>query len=196
LRWLYGDEGAISGSLIGFWCALVALTAARTLLNAALVRLAWPRELAPPSLPDLLRTGAVATVLMMVALSPLVTLTFGVAMLPFSWPLLATLPVLLLMTALLSHAGVAPGWWRGLPPAGAGAWALASFVVLSAAAAVTGWLPAGWAVPVAGLAGLFNARAWYGVTTALASRLPRLQHPPAIARLLPVGPLAVIIAVA
>jgi hypothetical protein len=196
LRWLYGDDGKISSTLIGFWCALVVLTVARTLLNAALVRLAWPRELARPPVPELLRTGAVGTVLMIVALSPLVTLTFGVAMLPFSWPLLAALPVLLLMTALLSHAGVAPAWWRAMPPARAAAWALASFVVLSVAAAVTGWLPAGWAVPVAGLAGLFNARAWCGVSAALAGRLSQLQHPPALARLLPVGPLAVIIAVA
>jgi hypothetical protein len=196
LRWLYGFGGAWAGSLLGFWAALVALVTARTLLNAVLVRLAWPRDAEPPSLLVLLRTGSVATVLVIVVLSPLATLAFGVAVLPFSWPLLASLPVLLLLTALLSHAGVAGGWWQLLPPARVAAWALASFLVLSAAAAVIGWLPDAWAVPVAGLAGLFNARAWRGVTAALTARQLRPRRLPRVSRLLPVAPLAVVIAVA
>src|ERR1700722_10893411 len=196
LRWLYGFGGAWAGSLLGFWAALFGLVIVRTLLNAVLIRLAWPRDAAPPSLPVLLRTGAVATALVIVVLSPLATLAFGVAVLPFSWPLLASLPVLLLMTALLSHAGVAGGWWQVLPPARVAAWALASFLVLSAAAAVIGSLPDAWAVPVAGLAGLFNARAWRGVTAALAARQLRPRRLPRVSRLLPVAPLAVLIAVA
>ena len=76
------------------------------------------------------------------------------------------------------------------------AWALASFLVLSAAAAVIGWLPDAWAVPVAGLAGLFNARAWRGVTAALTARQLRPRRLPRVSRLLPVAPLAVVIAVA
>src|SRR6185437_12269149 len=142
LRWLYGFGGSWAATLPGFWAVLVVLIAVRTLLNAAMVRLAWPRDAEPPSLLVLLRTGAVATLLVIVVLSPLATLAFGVAILPFSWPLLASLPVLLLMTALLSHAGVAGGWWQVLPPARVAGWALASFLVLSAAAVVTGWLPA------------------------------------------------------
>jgi hypothetical protein len=196
LRWLYGFGGAWAGSLLGFWAALFGLVIARTLLNAALIRLAWPRDAEAPSLRVLLRTGAVATLLVIVVLSPLATLAFGVAVLPFSWPLLASLPVLLLLTALLSHAGVAGGWWQVLPPARVAAWALASFLVLSAAAAVIGWLPDAWAVPVAGLAGLFNARAWRGVTAALAARQLRPRRLPRVSRLLPVAPLAVLIAVA
>ncbi len=196
LRWLYGFGGAWAGSLLGFWAALIVLVTARTLLNAVLVRLAWPRDAEPPSVLVLLRTGLVATVLVIVVLSPLATLAFGVAVLPFSWPLLASLPVLLLMTALLSHAGVAGGWWQLLPPARVAAWALASFLVLSAAAAVIGWLPDAWAVPVAGLAGLFNARAWRGVTAALTARQLRPRRLPRVSRLLPVAPLAVVIAVA
>jgi len=196
LRWLYGFGGAWAGSLLGFWAALIALVIARTLLNAALVRLAWPRDAEPPSLLVLLRTGAVATMLVIVVLSPLATLAFGVAVLPFSWPLLASLPVLLLLTWLLSHAGVNAGWWQVLPPARVAAWALASFLVLSAAAVVTGQLPDAWAVPVAGLAGLFNARAWRGVTAALTARQLRPRRLPRVSRLLPVAPLAVVIAVA
>src|SRR5262249_50314471 len=50
----------------------------------------------------------------------------------------------------------------------AAAWLLADFAILSVAAAVTGRLPVAAAVPVAGLAGLVNARAWYGLTAVVA----------------------------
>jgi hypothetical protein len=199
LRWLYG----YGGSWAGFIGALVALAVVRTLVTAGLVRLAWPRGVDPPRLPLLLGGGAAAVLLSGVLLSPLATMAFGVALLPFSWPLLASLPVLLLILALLSHAGMAPWWWRILPPARAVAWALADFLALSAAAALIGWLPAGWAIPVAGLAGLVNARAWCGVTMALAvprrqfRRLPQPARPLSrpLPRPLPIAPLAVIVAV-
>jgi hypothetical protein len=174
LRWLYG----YGGSWAGFIVMLAVLAVARTLAGAGLARLAWPRGVDPPRLTLLLGCGLAAVLLSGLLLSPLVTMAFGVALLPFSWPLLATLPALLLIVALLSHAGVAPWWWRILPPGRAVGWAILDFLALSGAAALTGWLPAGWAVPVAGLAGLVNARAWYGVTRALA--LPRREF-----RLLP-----------
>jgi hypothetical protein len=196
LRWLYGSGGAWAGSLPGFWAALAGLIVVRTAVNAGLARLAWPREAEPPSLLVLLRTGLVATAIAAIALSPLVTLAFGVALLPFSWPLLATLPVLLLMIVMLSHAGVSAGWWQLLPPARVAGWALASFVVLSLAAAVTGWLPDLWAIPVAGVAGLFNARAWCGVTAALTARQSRPRRLPRITRVMPVAPLALVVVVA
>jgi hypothetical protein len=206
LRWLYG----YGGSWAGFIGALVALAVVRTVVDAGLVRLAWPRGVDPPRLPLLLACGGAAVLLSGLLLSPLVTMAFGVALLPFSWPLLASLPVLLLILALLSHAGVAPWWWRILPPARAVAWAVADFLALSAAAALIGWLPAGWAIPVAGLAGLVNARAWYGVTMALAlprrqfRRLPQPARPQSrpgrplsrpLPRPLPIAPLAVLVAV-
>jgi hypothetical protein len=213
LRWLYG----YGGSWAGFILMLAALAVARTLAGAGLVRLAWPRGVDPPRLTLLLGCGLAAVLLSGVLLSPLVTMTFGVALLPFSWPLLATLPALLLIVTLLSHAGVAPWWWRILPPARAVGWAVLDFLALSAAAALTGWLPGGWAIPAAGLAGLVNARAWYGVTRALAlprrefHRVPRPARPlpmpmptapgvPArggrpLPRPLPLAPLAVVMAV-
>ncbi|MGH3275008.1 MAG: hypothetical protein ACRDNZ_11900, partial [Streptosporangiaceae bacterium] len=117
-------------------------------------------------------------------------------LLPFSWPILAALPVLLLVISLLSHAGVVPWWWRALPPARAVAWVLADFLALSAAAAVAGWLPGLWAVPVAGLAGLFNARAWYGVTMTLTVPQPGRARSRRQTRLVPVAPLAALAAVA
>src|SRR5262249_4411187 len=67
----------------------------------------------------------------------------------------------------LSHGGLLGSWWRTLPPVRAVGWLLASFIVLSAAAVAIARLPAPAAVAVAGLAGVVNARAWYGLAAAV-----------------------------
>src|SRR5262252_6730603 len=163
LRWLYSAQR----SWLWFALLLAGLVAVRSALNTVLVRLAWPVHLTPPPLAAL-RGALVVTTLACVLMSPLVSLTFGVAILPFSWPFLALLPTMLLIALPLSHAGVAGAWWRTLPPPSAVWWLLAEFAVLTAAAAAAGALPAPDAVPVAGLAGLVNAWAWHGLTAAVA----------------------------
>jgi len=163
LRWLYSTQR----SWLSFGLLLAGLLVVRAALNTALVRLAWPAYLAPPPLAAL-RGALVVTTLACLLISPLVSLTFGVAILPFSWPFLALLPAMLLIALPLSHAGLAGTWWRTLPPASAVWWLLAEFAVLTAAAAVSTALPPPDAVPIAGLAGLVNARAWYGLTAAIA----------------------------
>src|SRR5215471_4797354 len=159
LRWLYSTER----SWLWFALLLAGLLVARAALNTALVRLAWPAYLTPPPLAAM-RGAIVVTTLACLLISPLVSLTFGVAILPFSWPFLALLPAMLLIALPLSHAGAAGTWWRTLPPASAAWWLFVEFAVLTVAAAVAGALPAPDAVLVAGLAGLVNARAWYGLT--------------------------------
>src|SRR6516162_1448005 len=163
LRWLY----SVQRSWLWFALLLAGLLAARSALNTVLVRLAWPTYLTPPPLAAL-RGALVVTTLACLLISPLVSLTFGVAILPFSWPFLALLPAMLLIALPLSHAGAAGTWWRTLPPASAAWWLFAEFAVLTVAAAVAGALPAPDAVPVAGLAGLVNAWAWHGLTAAVA----------------------------
>jgi hypothetical protein len=163
LRWLYSTQR----SWLSFCLLLAGLVVARAALNTALVRLAWPAYLTPPPLAAL-RGALVVTTLACLLISPLVSLTFGLAILPFSWPFLALLPAMLLIALPLSHAGLAGTWWRTLPPASAAWWLLAEFAVLTAAAAVSTALPPPDAVPIAGLAGLVNARAWYGLTAAIA----------------------------
>jgi hypothetical protein len=176
LRWLY----SVQRSWIAFCLLLAAVIAARTLVNTVLVRLAWPAGQVPPPPAAALRWALAATLFSCVVISPLVSLTFGVAIIPFSWPFLAMLPAMLLISLPLSHAGLASGWWRTLPPVAAMTWLLAEFAVLSLAAALAGAWPAAAAVPVAGLAGTLNARAWYGVTAA-ATR-PHALAPPAAGR--------------
>ena len=202
LRWLFGYNR--SGA--GFALAFAGLVLARAVVSTALIRLAWPRRLPRPAWGATFGWCIIFTVTASVLLSPVVTLLFGVSLLPFSWPYLAALPAMLLIAIPLSHGGLSGSWWRTLPPPRAVGWLLASFIVLSAAAAAIGSLPAAGAVAVAGLAGLANARAWYGLASAVTrqevpSHLPwarawasvwrHLPHWPA-----PVSPLAAATALA
>jgi hypothetical protein len=177
LRWLYSAQR----SWLWFALLLAGLLVARSALNTVLVRLAWPAHLTPPPLAAL-RGALVVTTLACLLMSPLVSLTFGVAILPFSWPFLALLPAMLLIALPLSHAGVAGAWWRTLPPVSAVWWLLAEFAMLTVAAAAAGALPTPYAVPVAGLAGLVNAWAWYGLTAAVVRSAGRETPSPALTR--------------
>ena len=109
---------------------------------------------------------AVLTVLVGLVMSPVVTLMFGVALLPFSWPYLAAVPILLGTAVALSQGGVGQAWWRRLPPARTAAWVIATFGVLSLSSALMARLDTPAVVAVAGLAGVVDARSWYGLTTA------------------------------
>jgi hypothetical protein len=164
LRWLYSTQR----SWLWFTLLLAGMLLARSALNTALVRLAWPAGLTRPRPLAALRSGLIVTLLACLLISPLVSLTFGVAIIPFSWPFFALLPAMLLIALPLSHAGVADTWWRTLPTPGAVGWLLAEFAVLTTAAAITAALPVASAVPMAGLAGFVNARAWFGLTGAAA----------------------------
>ncbi len=137
-----------------------------------LVRLAWPAGPDPPAPLAAWRHALGFTAFACLLLSPLASLTLGLAVLPFSWPFLATMAVLLLIALPLSHGGMTGGWWRMLPPPVAVSWLLADVAVLSAAGAAIGGLPA-TALAVTALAGLVNARAWYGLTAAVAARAQR-----------------------
>ncbi len=166
LRWLF----AFNQPWLGFTGALVLLVLARSAVDAILVMLAWPREPdipRPRFLPSLL-SCAVLTVLVGLVMSPVVTLMFGVALLPFSWPYLAAVPILLGTAVALSQGGVGQSWWRRLPPARTAAWVIATFGVLSLASALMTHLDTAGIVAVAGLAGIVDARAWYGLTAAAA----------------------------
>jgi hypothetical protein len=181
LRWLF----AFNQSWLGFTGVLVLLVLARAAVDAVLVQLAWPRQ-PDPAIPGLPRprfltsvvSCAVLTVLVGLVLSPVVTLMFGVALLPFSWPYLAAVPVLLGTVVALSQGGVGQAWWRRLPPVRTAAWVIATFLVLSMASALMPHLDTLGIVVVAGLAGIVDARAWYGLTAAAVRRsAERPLHP-------------------
>ena len=180
LRWLF----AFNQPWLGFTGVLVLLVVARSAVDAVLVMLAWPRGVdgsgrslpRPRFLPSLL-SCALLTVLVGLVMSPVVTLMFGVALLPFSWPYLAAVPILLGTAMALSQGGVGQAWWRRLPPARTAAWVIATFGVLSLASALMTHLNTPGVVAVAGLAGIVDARAWYGLTAAaVAATADRPPH--------------------
>jgi hypothetical protein len=169
LRWLF----AFGQSWPAFVAVLTGLLVTRSALDAVLVHMAWPHggsgqdrtpELTPPRFLAAFWSCAVLTLLVWVVLSPVATLMFGVALVPFSWPFLAAVPILLGSALMLSHGGVGRAWWRRLPAASTAAWLLAGFIVLSLAAAAMPHMNIAEYLGVAALVGLLNARAWYGVT--------------------------------
>jgi hypothetical protein len=194
LRWLYSAQR----SWLEFALLLAGLILARSAVNSVLVRLAWPATGKAPAPLPALRCALGFTVLACLLISPVASLALGVAILPFSWPFLATLPVMLLIALPISHGGMAGGWWRKLPSPAAAGWLLTDFALLSVAAAVTGRLPIAATVPVAGLAGLVNARAWYGLTAVVARAPGPARGRGLLARLqrIPPVPVAMVAAIA
>ena len=201
LRWLYGYDR----SWAGFAVLLAAVLVVRSALNTALARLAWPRNVPAPGLADMFRAGIGFTAVACLLLSPVAAMTLGVAILPFSWPFLATVPVVLLISLPLSHGGILGSWWRTLPPPRAMYWLVADFATLSVVAAAIGRLPVTAAIPVCGLAGLVNARAWFGVSRAVVRREGARRelvatvgrHPaPLLPLSVPLAPVAMVLALA
>jgi len=194
LRWLFAD----TQSWLWFVGLVLAVLVARSALDVALLRLAWPHDLPGPRMSRAFLSCAALTLVAWVLLSPAATLAFGVAVLPFSWPFLAAFPLMLGIVAALSHGGVVTAWWRRLPPARAIGLFFISFVVLTASAALTTHLSTAAALAVTAVAGLVNARAWYGLA-GLAARLQPRAHESVPARVLfsvPFAPIAALMVVA
>ena len=144
---------------------------ARAAVDMALLRLAWPRGCPRPAWAALLSCMAL-TLLAWVLLSPAVTLTFGAAVLPFSWPFLAALPIMLGIAAALSHGGVIAGLVAAVPATALRVLAAWQLPRRSAGAAVIARLGTAAALGVAAVAGMVNARAWYGIAV-IAARCSR-----------------------
>jgi hypothetical protein len=194
LRWLFAD----SQSSAEFAALLTAVLLARAVVDTVLLRLAWPQALRAPRISRAFWSSLALTVLAWLLLSPSVTLAFGVAVLPFSWPFLAALPIMGGIAIALSHGGVNAAWWRRLPPPRSVLWLLVSLVVLSAAAAVIAHLGTAAAIAVAGVTGLANARAWYGIASIAARQRPRAREsvPARLLSAVPVAALAGLIVIA
>ena len=194
LRWLFADTQSWP-----WFAALVAgVLLARAALDVAMLRLAWPRGIPAPRVRSSFASCAALTLLAWVLLSPAATLSFGAAVLPFSWPFLAAFPLMLGIVTALSHGGVITAWWRRLPPPGTVFWLLGGFVAATAAAVAITRLPGGPALATVAVAGLVNARAWYGIAVP-AARMQRRSHESVPARLLfglPFAPIAALVVLA
>jgi len=194
LRWLFTD----TQSWLWFGLLVAAVLVTRAALDVTMLRLAWPRGLPAPRVSRAFVSCAALTMLAWVLLSPAATLAFGVAVLPFSWPFLAAFPIMLGIVAALSHGGLITAWWQRLPPLRAVLWLLGSFAAATVASAVITHLATAEALAVAALAGLINARAWYGLAL-LAARLQPRPHESVPAKMLfslPFAPIAALMVVA
>src|SRR6202034_1946974 len=194
LRWLFTD----TQSWLWFAGLVAAVLIVRSALDVALLRLAWPSELPAPRLSRSFASCAALTGLAWLLLTPAATLAFGVAVRPFSWPSLAAFPTMFGIVVALSHGGTVQAWWRRLPPLRSVAWLLGSFAALTAAGAVIAHLPTWEALPVIAVAGLVNARAWYGLALIAAQLHPRPREsvPARLVFGLPFAPIAALLVIA
>ena len=193
LRWLFGYQQ----SWPTFTLLLAGLIVARSALNPTLVLLAWPAGQPRPAPHAAFGAAVTLTMVACLLLSPIVALSVGVAIMPFSWPYLAALVVMLLISVPLSHGGIGASWWRTLPPVRAVCWLLLDFAVLTMAAAAIGRLPLAAAIPVSGLAGVANARAWFGLVRAEIRKADRRAPAETWPLLrLPLAPLAAVLSIA
>src|SRR5205085_2456117 len=81
---------------------------------------------------------------------------------------------------LVHHGAIERGWWRHMPPLRTVGWIGLCFVVLSIDGALLSVSPPLFRLPIAAVAGLFNAWAWFGIVHAVAGRpAPRFIPAPA-----------------
>ncbi len=166
LRWLI----VYHNSWPGFAGEALALLVGRAMFTAATVAAAWPETRPRPALARLVVRSTVFTALAAVLLAPWTVLLFGLAVISVSWLFIAAVPSALIIALLVHPGAVSAGWWRRTPAPKALAWVLSAFVALSAGAGVISVAPVALAIPLAALAGWFNAWAWRGMTKALVCR--------------------------
>jgi hypothetical protein len=171
------------------WPAFAALTAgalvARGVLTGLSVSLAWPAGLAPPSLGRLVVRGIVATLVAAIFLAPSTALLFVLAVVPVSWFFLAAVPLAFGVALVVHPIAVTGGWWKRAIPLRAVGWVAASFLSLTATAALISAAPPWAAYLVVAASGGFNARAWVGMVGAVV-------QPRHVRRALPVVPVALV----
>jgi hypothetical protein len=173
LRWLLVYHP--SWSAFAFEAA--AAVAFRSILTAALVRAAWPRDDHDrPSFVRAVRHSAAFTLAAELLLLPFAALLVGLAVVPVSWLFFAGMPGAVVLALLLHHGVTRSRWWRDAPPLRSTGWLALAVVVLTLDGAALSVSPAAFRLPVALAAGLFNAWAWTRVVRVLGERTaPRIR---------------------
>ncbi|MFF9408162.1 esterase/lipase family protein [Streptomyces anandii] len=181
LRWVfvYHHSWAALGG------ALAALVVFRTVLNTALVMLAWPPGPARPPLRRLVTSNALCVVLLVVILSPWVTLAAMGAATSLSWFVLSSLLPLVLLALVVNRGGIVPGWWRHPPSPVSVGIAVLTFLSLTAGSTAVSAAPGMCCVAAAFATGLVNAGLWAWLVRTVATRpkpvIPAFVTPLAIA---------------
>src|SRR5207302_806308 len=176
LRWLL----VYHRSWLGLLLEGAAFIAFRTAVTAFMVRSAWPDGEELPPLRSTITSSAAFVVTAAILLSPWVALLFGMAVVSISWLFFVAVPGALAVMVLVHHGAIERGWWRHMPPLRTVGWVGLSFVLLSVDGALLSVSPPAFRIPIAAVAGLFNAWAWFGIVHAVAGRpTPRFIPAPA-----------------
>jgi len=152
LRWLL----VYHSSWIGFVALALALVGARAVLDAALVRAAWPIDVDVPVWRHQLRQSLAFTGAQAVLMVPFAALTVSMAVTSLSWLFFVAVPVVLMLGALLHHGVVTRSWWRDPPTRASTRSFLWTFVALTVSGGAIAAAPT-WLRPV--LAGVIGASA-------------------------------------
>jgi hypothetical protein len=181
IRWLliYHD------SWLTFVAELLAATAVRAGLNTVLAVLCWPESHPRPPWPVLLRSNLVYAAVLALVLSPWAAVAGAASDTSLSWFLFGELVPVVLLASVLQRGAATLSWWRGLPSLPAVGWSLAGVGLATVDAAVIGFTPGWWAVPVSGVAGAVNGLLWWRLIHAEVVARPRLPR-------VPVAPTAVV----
>jgi hypothetical protein len=180
LRWL----AVFHRSWMAFAMEALAFVAFRTTLVIVLIRLAWDPRQPTPSLRQLATWTLRYVVIVAVLSFAWIAVMFGLAVVALDWLFFVGVPSLFLVALVTHHGILRPVWWRESPQLRTTAWLVLTLVELSAAGAVIAALPFVLRVPVAILAGGFNAWAWMMI-------VEHLTAPRSAPRFRPVGPAAI-----
>lgn len=181
LRWL----AVYHRSWAGLAAEALGMVTVRATISAAMTRAAWPDRGSRPPWTRIWLRAAAFTALAYVMLAPFAAVSFAAGVVSLGWPLIAGTASALAVVAVSAHGGITAHWWRRFPPLASVAWALASFLVLTAASAAVAATPGWWALAAAAAAGVANA--WLWRRTVAAALAPRAET----SRLAPAALLAV-----
>lgn len=166
LRWLsvYHD------SWLSFVLEAVGLVLARGVVTGIMIKEAWPDGRPRPNLTRLITRGTAFTAATALLLVPWVLVLFSLAVVSISWLFFAAVPSVVAIALLVHQVAISRDWWRRAPAPRALGWVALTFIVQTLASLTLSAAPKALALPVAGLTGLFNAWAWYGLVHAVAGR--------------------------
>lgn len=156
LRWIFVYQPGWGT----FAAEVVVVLAVRSLLNAAIIALAWPKSVPRPGFRRLLTRNGLFTAVAVAVLSPWACISVAASGTSLSWFLLGELLPVIVLAMVLARGGIVPDWWRGLPRPSTMAWMFACFVVLTIDSVVVEATPGWWSVAVAGCAGALNGLLW------------------------------------
>lgn len=182
LRWVL----VYHNSWWSFAAESLAAIAARSLLTATAVWLAWPEDMHRRAWLSLLRMNLAFSTLIFAVLAPWGAVAIAASDTSLYWFLLGELVPLLFLSLVLQRGGIVADWWRGMPSLREAGWAIVVFAAMTVDALLIYSVPGWWRVPLAAVTGIANAGLWRVMVRLSAHRTPVLRRVAA-------GPLAVVI---